>query len=168
MARMPRVMIEGVPFHVYQEYSRQRNQAGGVTGHMWANRFFSTALDEPHLWAAIRYVELNPVRAGMVSDATGYEWSSARPHADLTQRELLDPDRPFPGPIGGWRQWLAGGLEDETLDRLRRNTAGGVPTGSEEFVNEIERRLGRSVRLRGRGSRARRCPRKAGLENVLL
>jgi putative transposase len=81
-----------------------------VTGHLWANRYFSSALDEPHLWAAIRYVELNPVRAGLVVDATAFEWSSARAHAALAEDGLLAADRPYPGPIGDWHGWLANGL----------------------------------------------------------
>ena len=85
--------------------------------------------------------------------ATDYRWSSARAHADLVQDDLLDSDRPFPGPIGGWRQWLTSGIEDEMLDRLRRNTASGKPTGNEEFSSEIEQRLGRSVRPRRHGSK---------------
>ena len=132
--------------NAHREFSRHRNQARRVTGHLWANRFFSMALDEPHLWAAIRYVELNPVRAGIVDDATAFRWSSSRAHAALTRDVLLDPNRPFPGPIGNWRQWLASGLEDETLIRLRKNTASGSPTGDEEFVAAIERRLKRRVR----------------------
>ncbi len=134
--------------NTHREFSRMRNQRNAVTGHLWASRFFSTALDEPHLWAAIRYVELNPLRAGIVDDATVFEWSSARAHSDGRRDDLLDPDRPFPGPIGHWSQWLACGLEDETLSRLRENTASGTPTGSAGFVAEIERRLERRVRPR--------------------
>ena len=50
------------------------------TGHLWQNRFYSTVMDEAHLLAAMRYVERNPVRAGMVADAAGYRWSSAMAH----------------------------------------------------------------------------------------
>ena len=132
--------------NAHREFSRRRNRTRAVTGHLWANRYFSTVLDEPHLWAAIRYIELNPVRAGIVDDATAFEWSSARAHAALADSDLLDPDRPFPGPIGDWRQWLANGLEDETLNRLRANTASGAPTGDDAFVETIERRLNRRVR----------------------
>jgi putative transposase len=136
--------------NAHREYSRLKNQKTKVTGHLWANRFFSTVLDEPHLWAAIRYVELNPVRAGIVGDATTFGWSSARAHAGLAEDELLAADRPFPGPINDWRQWLANGLEEGTLERIRENTARGSPTGSERFVTAIERRLNRRVRPRRR------------------
>lgn len=128
------------------QYSRRVHLERDVTGHLWANRYFSTALDDLYLWAAVRYVELNPVRAGIVSDATDYPWSSARAHAGVTRDSLLAPERPFPGPIGDWRAWLAAGLEKETAERLRVNTYSGKPTGSEEFVSEIEERLGRPVR----------------------
>lgn len=137
--------------NAHREFSRRRNEGRLVTGHQWANRFFSTVLDEPHLWAAIRYVELNPVRAGIVGDATAFEWSSARAHAGLVDDDLLDAERPFPGPIANWRRWLANGLEEQTATRLRQNTASGLPTGNAAFVAEIERRLNRCFRPQRRG-----------------
>lgn len=138
--------------NTHRELSRRRNLKAAVTGHLWANRYFSSALDEPHLWAAIRYVELNPVRAGMVDNATAYDWSSARAHADGNRDRLLDPKRPFPGPIRDWRQWLGFGVEEEVLNQIRRNTATGSPTGDGEFIEAIERRLKRPVRSRRRST----------------
>jgi putative transposase len=137
--------------NTHRACSRSRNQETGVTGHLWANRYFSTPLDEPHLWAAVRYVELNPVRARLVDEATDYPWSSARTHAGLQPDLLLDPERPFPGPIGDWAAWLRAGLEEQTAERLRLNTSTGRPTGSDGFVRELEARLGRRLRPRKRG-----------------
>jgi putative transposase len=131
--------------------SRLRNEETDVTGHLWANRFFSTALDEPHLWAAVRYVELNPVRAQIVDEAADYPWSSARAHTGMQVNPLLDPGRPFPGPIGDWAAWLRAGLEEQTAERLRLNTSTGRPTGSNRFVQELEARLGRRLHPRQRG-----------------
>jgi putative transposase len=65
----------------HRRYSRFINKERVWTGHIWANRYFSTPLDEPHALAAIKYIELNPVRAGLVSRAEDYSWSSARSHA---------------------------------------------------------------------------------------
>jgi putative transposase len=127
-------------------FSQRRNHEREVTGHLWANRFFSTALDEPHLWVAARYVELNPVRARIVDEATDYPWSSARAHAGMRSDSVLAPDRPFPGPIGDWAAWLRTGIDDQSVRRLRCNTRTGEPTGSEQFVAVIERRLGRPIR----------------------
>lgn len=147
-----RMSIPRAVGNAHREFSRRRNQKSCVTGHRWANRFFSTVLDEPHLWAAIRYVELNPVRAGIVKDATAYEWSSARVHAGRGGDALLATDRPFPGPIGDWRRWLGAGLEEEVQNRIRENTASGRPTGSDEFIDAIERSLDRRVRPRRRST----------------
>ena len=49
----------------------------GRSGHLWQGRFKATAMDEAYLWAALRYVELNPVRAAMVGQAEQWPWSSA-------------------------------------------------------------------------------------------
>ena len=46
-------------------------------GHLWQNRFYSCALDEAHLWVALRYLERNPVRGNRVARPEEYEWSSA-------------------------------------------------------------------------------------------
>jgi putative transposase len=139
VAGQHRTSIPRAVGNAHREFSRRRNERGLVTGHQWANRYFSTALDEPHLWAAIRYVELNPVRAGIVGDATLFEWSSAPAHAGLVSDDLLSIDRPFPGPIADWRRWLGHGLEEETATRLRENTASGSPTGNTAFVASINR-----------------------------
>jgi len=141
--------------NTHRACSRSRNRETGVTGHLWANRFFSTPLDEPHLWAAVRYVELNPVRARLVGEATDYPWSSARAHSGFQANPVLDPERPFPGPIGGWAAWLGAGLEEQTAKRLRVNTSTGRPTGSDSFVRELEVRLGRQLRPRKRGPKKR-------------
>ena len=52
-------------------YARALHERRGGSGHLWQNRFFSCPLDRDHLWTALRYVDLNPVRAGLVEEATG-------------------------------------------------------------------------------------------------
>jgi putative transposase len=125
--------------NTHREYSRRRNLERDVTGHAWSNRFFSTVLDEPHLWAAVRYVELNPVRAALVAVAADFEWSSARANG-LRRRasRILDEDRPFPGPIRDWYAWLGIGLESALADKIRENTRRGTPSGSESFARRLE------------------------------
>jgi putative transposase len=53
-------------------YAQAVNRRHGWSGHLWQGRFFSSPLDDAHLWAAVRYVERNPVRAGIVSRAEDY------------------------------------------------------------------------------------------------
>jgi hypothetical protein len=66
--------------HAHSEYALARNRAGGRSGHLWQNRFFSCPLNFSHLIAALRYVDLNPVRAGLCLQAWDWPWSSASAH----------------------------------------------------------------------------------------
>ena len=126
--------------NAHRRHSRTVNVRYEWTGHLWANRYYSSALDETHLWTAVRYVELNPVRAGIVSDPVDYRWSSARAHALLERNRLLHRSRPFPGPIGNWRQWLKAGLPDTEANKLRQNTKKGHPTTSAGSAEPMELR----------------------------
>jgi putative transposase len=126
--------------NAHRLYSRALNERRAVTGHLWANRYYSTALDDLHLWAAVRYVELNPVRAGLAASPIDYAWSSAAAHAGVREDALLHPERPFPGHVGRWADWLALGLEEELAAAIRKNTESGKATGSEAFVASLRRR----------------------------
>jgi putative transposase len=141
--------------NAHRRYSRRCNQREGWTGHLWANRFYSTPLDDVHLWVAARYVKLNPVRARLVQRAEDYPWSSARAHALGAPDALLAGDRPFPGSVEDWSAWLRAGAEDSRFDEIRSNTSTGRPTGSEAFVRTLEDRLGRVLRPQRRGRKLR-------------
>jgi putative transposase len=58
-------------------YAAYWNAQQSSSGHVWQGRFYSCPLDQSHLWAALRYVELNPVRAGMAAKPEHWRWSSA-------------------------------------------------------------------------------------------
>ena len=64
----------------HRRYTRRINFRERWRGHLWQGRFASFVLDEPYLVAAARYVELNPVRAGLVAAAEAWPWSSAKAH----------------------------------------------------------------------------------------
>jgi putative transposase len=66
--------------HTHGRYAAYFNARCASSGHVWQGRYYSCPLDLPHLWAALRYTELNPVRAGMVEDPDAYPWSSAAAH----------------------------------------------------------------------------------------
>jgi putative transposase len=135
----------------HRRHARRINERNGWTGHLWANRFYSTPMDDDHLWAAVRYVELNPIRAGLVSDAVQFEWSSARTHATRCRNSLLDIGSPFPGDVDDWRTWLHAGIDDPKIDTLKRNTVTGRPSGSDSFVRELELKTGRRLAPGKRG-----------------
>lgn len=143
----------------HARHARRINAPRGWTGHLWASRFFSTALEGGHLWSAIRYVELNPVRAGLVARAEDWPWSSARSHVLGEPDRLLDPDRPFAAgardPLTGcpipWSEWLSRGLEERECAALRQATQTGRPWGSEDFVRQMEAILARPLAPQKRG-----------------
>ena len=136
-------------------YAMHFNTRTKMTGHVWQGRFHSSPLDEAHLWAAVRYVERNPVRAGMVERAEDYKWSSARNHCGLGEDLLLSGDFPPPGVVEDWRAWLAEGDEEGAVGRIYQQTHTGRPCGSGEFIDHLESLAGRSLRPARRGRKAR-------------
>jgi putative transposase len=145
---------------VHGHHARVLHRENGWNGHLWANRYFSAPLDNDHLWAAVRYVERNPVRAALVELAETYPWSSARAHCGLAPDGPLSPRRPFPGKVTNWQNWLAGECDTTADHSIRSNTATGRPAGSQDFVAELEHLLGRSLvpPLRGRPRKGRDAP----------
>ena len=123
----------------------------GWKGVLWQGRYFSTALDEAHLWSCIRYVEQNPVRAGIVSRAQDYTWSSAAGHCGLRKDPVLVQGGDFSGEIDGWSEVLAEIPDPEIVDRIRRRTHTGVPCGDDKFVKRMSLLIKRELIDRSRG-----------------
>lgn len=128
----------------HRRYTRMKNFAQGVRGYLFQGRFSSTVLDEEHLLAAVRYVELNPVRAGMVACAWDHPWSSAAFHSGRAEVDPLVTDRTLLGLITDWDDYLAGGMAEE-IDRIRMATQTGRPAGDEAFVDKIAYTTGRDL-----------------------
>lgn len=126
------------PLHM--RYAQHVNKAKGWKGHLWQGRFFSSPLDYAYTWAAIRYVERNPVRAGMIEKAEDFPWSSAAAHCGLTLDPILSPlpEMERPTPESGWSDWLAIPEDEKMTNRLRRNVEKGLPCGSEAFIETLE------------------------------
>ena len=139
---------------VHMRYAQRINRAQGWAGHLWQGRFFSSPLDEAYLWAAVRYVERNPVRAGMTQRAEDYRWSSAAAHGGHRVDELLNPacglNRQFSA-VDDWSAWLSEGDETEELQILRRNVDKGLPCGAENFVTKLSKIAGRTLEYRPQG-----------------
>ena len=102
----------------HRRYSWEINQREGWRGHLWQDRFASFPMDEAHVHACLRYVELNPVRAGLVARAEDWPWSSARAHFGLAADGLTDlaPGRER---IDDWRAFLGEGLAEVDLKAIR-------------------------------------------------
>ena len=135
-------------------YSLRFNARTHLSGHVWQGRFYSCPMDEEHLWTAVRYVELNPVRAGLAARAEDYPWSSAAAHCGLRSDPLLSRDFPPKGVVADWSAWLAAGDDETSVRTLRMHTHTGRPCGSPGFVAMLEGLLGRPLGPQKRGP----CP----------
>ena len=115
-------------------YAAYWNALHGSRGHAWQGRFYSCPLGDAHLWQALRYVELNPVRAELVPDAGLWPWSSAAMHCRgvaLVEFVSLDFWRDD-WSADAWRQYLAVGEQEAEMAAIRRCTYTGRPLATTE------------------------------------
>jgi putative transposase len=132
-------------------YASYFNGKYGFSGRLWQGRFYSVPLDESHFWAALRYVERNPVRAGIVLKAEDYQWSSAAGHCGLKLDPMLSNLPPGAASIRDWSDWLHVEETRSDLLEIRKTIRRGRPTGPESFLKELERITGRSLILKVTG-----------------
>ena len=140
------------PLHT--RYAMRVNRWRNAKGHVFQGRFFSSVLDESYLWAAIRYVERNPVRAGMVDQAERYRWSSAAAHCGFGNDLVLTRDPAWLEllqSVTDWPAWLLDFDRPVHLDVLRAQVRQSLPCGSDDFVRGLERRAGQPLAPKPRG-----------------
>jgi putative transposase len=141
-------------------YASYWNGQKSSTGHVWQGRFYSCPLDGRHMWEALRYVEVNPVRARMVEKAEQWPWSSAAAHCGFASPEpSLEMERwRKRWTAGEWHAFLARSESATELVALRSFTHTGRPLGSEEFVRGLEASMLRPLAARKRGRPKRVAP----------
>jgi hypothetical protein len=110
-------------------YASYWNARQSSSGHVWQGRFYSCPLDDSHLWEALRYTELNPVRAGMVQAAEQRRWSSASAHCGTAGPDAMLAIEPWQKrwTVSEWRDYLAAGETPTALTALRQCTHTGRP-----------------------------------------
>jgi putative transposase len=149
-----------------QHYVQYFNRRHARTGTLWEGRFRSCLVeDKRYLLICQRYIELNPVRAGMVGDPEHYRWSSYRANAFGADNALVTPHLIYTG-LGRhagerratYRELFKEALSDQLLTQIRQASNGNAPLGPEAFVDEISRKHGRPDGL-GRRGRPRMAPR---------
>jgi putative transposase len=146
----------------HRRYSRRINAAHGWSGFLWQGRFSSYPMDDAHLVTAIRYVEMNPVRAGLVKAPQDWRWSSVRAHIDNKPDGFTD----LKGTEGLHRNWRAklrhgleaGDLTPEQAKAIEAHARTGRPLGSAAFVEGLESATGRELKPQKRGPK----PKAAG------
>jgi len=124
------------------------------TGHLWQGRFASTAMDEAHLYAAIRYVDLNPVRAGLVARAADWPWSSARAHLAGGDDGVVAV-APVLERTGDFAAYLDEEEDAARIAALRRARSTGRPVGAKDWLADLEARTGRPLAAQKRGPKPR-------------
>jgi putative transposase len=128
----------------HRRYTRRVNFREGWRGHLGQGRFASFPLDERYLLAAARYVEQNPVRAGLAATPWEYPWSSAAAHV-AGEDDALSTVAPLLAMVGNWRDLLVTGTPEDEVKALRRHERSGRPLGPESFVVALEGKLGRTL-----------------------
>ncbi len=154
---------------VGRKFARLINLRWGRTGTLFEGRFRSSLVDsEAYLFTCMSYIELNPVRAGMVATPGDYAWSSYRQNASGNPQPPLVPHPLYHGLGAGeadraraYREMVSAGIGDDAVERIRESVRKCRALGTEEFCARAEGQLGRAVVPRGQG----RPPKGDGSKN---
>ena len=150
-----------------RRYVRYFNQQHGRTGTLWEGRHKASLVDsESYLLTCYRYIELNPVRAGMVNSPADYRWSSFRANANGQHDPLIVPHDEYlslgtrvEDRLAAYRTPFADAVSEEQLQAVREAATLCVPLGAEPFCKKVEQQLGQNIsyRRRGRPAQARKA-----------
>jgi putative transposase len=127
----------------HRRYAVRINEREGWTGHLWQQRFSSYPMDDHHLVAAVRYIERNPVAAGLVGRPETWRWSSARAHL-VGKDDRLVTVEPLLARVPDWKKFLK--HRAKVLPQYAEHERSGLPLGNEDFVDRCEIVAGRSLR----------------------
>lgn len=135
----------------HRRYTGFINARHRWTGHLWQGRFGAVVMDEAHLFHAMRYVSLNPVRARLVERAEDWPWSSVRAHLAGEDDELVRV-APALDRYGAFAAFLDTPADDAAAWRaLRQSETSGRPVGDAQWLAALEQRSGRAILPRKRG-----------------
>lgn len=130
----------------HRRYTRMVNSREGWRGHLWQGRFSSFIMDEKYLLACAKYIELNPVRAGLVKNPYDWKWSSARYHLD-GEDDILVKTEPLLEIIQKpWKSYLNDDVQNDEIELFRKHERTGRPIGSLPFIETLEQLLDRKLK----------------------
>jgi len=139
----------------HRRYSRRINFREGWRGHLWQGRFSSFILDDDHMLAAARYIERNPVAAGLVEAPWDYPWSSARAHLE-GRDDILVRVQPLLEIVEDWRDFIGQETTKEIVRTIQQHERTGRPLGDEAFVDALEQKTRRDLRRKKTGPKGPR------------
>ena len=139
----------------HRRYTRHINFREGWRGHLWQGRFSSFILDDSYLLACTRYVELNPVRAGLVKTPEAWRWSSAAAHVKRKD-DILVRTKPLAAMIkSSWKKFLSVDVRESDMELFRKHERTGRPIGDDAFIERLEKLLNRKLKPKKPGPKAK-------------
>jgi putative transposase len=126
----------------HRRYTRYINFQKGWKGHLWQGRFASYPMDEQHLLAAVRYIELNPVRAGLVKKPEDYRWSSAKTRLQ-GKEDILVKAEPLKSIVKDWQELFKTDLTKKEKEMIQSHERTGRPLGGNGFLCRLEKMTNR-------------------------
>jgi len=141
-------MMQGVTLCYTQYFNRKK----GRTGRLWECRYHSTVIDgNSYLWTVSRYIENNPVRAGIVKRPEEYPYSSAKAHILGTKDTLLKEPLFDRRQLNEYRRFVKLEENKRTLEEIRKQTRSGKPLGDGGFLKILFEQLGHDLIFRQKG-----------------
>jgi len=135
----------------HQKYSLYLNRRLGQHGHRWQARYYSCVVLGSHIPKAVRYVELNPVRARIVNKPWHYPWSSTKAHLGEKYQVIALADiREFLN-VPCWKEYLLAEEDEHDLKELRESTRQGKVFGPVKMVETLQTRLKQKLSCQPRG-----------------
>jgi len=138
----------------HMRYSQYFNKKMKAKGHLWQGRFYSCVMENQHLYAALRYVERNPVRANLVTKPWEWEWSSAGYHAgekEMNQFKLADITEILDLNGMQWKEYIDTKEDMNDIKGIRKCTILGRPWGDKGFIKKLAEKLGQELIFRPKG-----------------
>ena len=134
----------------HRRYTRRINFRENWRGHLWQERFHSFVMDEQHLNATVKYVELNPVKARLCNNPQDWQWSSVHAHLSSNDDGFVSV-RPMLEKFPNWSGYLEQGDSENKIERIRKHTRTGRPLGSISFIETLEAMTGKMLKPRKPG-----------------
>ncbi len=149
----------------HRKYTTIINTREKWKGHLWQERYWSFPLEAPYLYRAVRYVERNPVRAGITDKAGDFRWSSARGHLLIADDPILDLEGSQPI-ADDWAAYLNENEEDGFPQELHRHQKTGRPLGDDDFLAKLEAMTGLRLRKRKPGRPRKELEGPTGVDDL--
>ncbi len=134
----------------HRRYTRRINFREGWRGHLWQGRFASFVMDNKYLLSAVRYVAMNPVKAGLVRRPEDYRWSSTSAYLH-GKEDLLTKVFGLNEMVDDWPEFFSQGVDSVFAEKMHKHEQTGRPLGSQSFIAGLEKILDRILRPKKAG-----------------